>query len=112
MAVDAEVIGSVVIVGLTLSLVFSWFLYKGWGYRKRAQLVRGTPTETPATARPGDSVALTGTIHGRGESVTAPISGEDGVLAVWTRDVGHFLRGPLLEGGSARLADCRIRCRD
>lgn len=70
------------VVGLTMTLVCLWPMYKGWQRRRRYQLVRDTPTETPETAGHGDTVLLTGVARGTGD-VTAPVSGDEALLATW-----------------------------
>ncbi|QPV61837.1 hypothetical protein I7X12_13895 [Halosimplex litoreum] len=89
MRIDAEAVGSALLVGLTLTLSCSWFLYRGWRFRRRARRVRETPSETLATARPGDTVVVTGTASGRDGAVTGPLSGERGVLAAWLVEEWH-----------------------
>jgi hypothetical protein len=89
MRIDAEAVGSALLVGLTLTVLCSWFLYRGWRFRRRARRIRETPSETLATAAPGDTVVVTGTASGRDGVVTGPLSGERGVLAAWLIEEWH-----------------------
>lgn len=84
MSSGLEPVGAVLIVGLTMTVVCAWPMYKGWQRRSRYHLVRDTPTKTPETAAIGDTVLLTGTTRGKGEQVTAPLSGGDALLAAWS----------------------------
>jgi len=83
--VSGDVIGAALMVALTMSLVCSWPMYKGWKRRERYELVRDTPEATPATARAGDTVLLSGPVRSA-DGVTGPVSGERGALAAWSLD--------------------------
>jgi hypothetical protein len=89
MRIDPDAVGSALLVGFTLTVLCSWFLYRGWRFRRRARRIRETPSESLATTRPGDSVVVTGTASARGDAVTGPISGERGVLAAWLIEEWH-----------------------
>lgn len=84
MASGMDGIGAVLIVGLTMTVLCAWPMYKGWQRRARYHLVRDTPTETPETATTGDTILLTGTARGGDSQIVAPLSGDDALLAAWS----------------------------
>ncbi|GAB3681054.1 hypothetical protein GCM10028857_04690 [Salinarchaeum chitinilyticum] len=84
MAIGLEGIGAVLSVGVAMTVAGAWPLYKGWRRRDRYRLVRDAPTETPATTTINETVLLTGTATKRDGTVTAPLSGDDALLATWS----------------------------
>jgi len=114
MRIDAEAVGSALLVGLTLTVLCSWFLYRGWQFRRRARRLRESRSGTLATARPGDTVVVTGTASGRDGVVTGPLSGERGVLAAWLIEEWHnvFSRFWSSEARGVRTASFEVETDD
>ena len=108
---SGEALGAAIMVGLVMTMAFSWPAYKGWQCRERYNLVRKTPTATPATARAGETVVVSGNAESA-ERVAGPVSGEDGVLAAWTidewQDESHQLKYWSAEARGLRHPRLRI----
>ena len=70
------------VAGLLL-LGGSPLLMRGLKHRARYLRFSETPVVPPATATPGETALLVGTVHAGDESVTAPLSNQRAVLATW-----------------------------
>lgn len=112
MAIGAGVVGAVLSVGVAMTVAGAWPLYKGWQRRGRYQLVKDTPTASPATATTGETVLLTGTATPHGSPVSAPLSGVDAALATWSirewQDENLDMKYWTEEGSGLRSATIRI----
>ncbi|MGB9985499.1 GIDE domain-containing protein [Salarchaeum japonicum] len=79
----ANAVGSTALVFGVLMLLASPFVYRGWQNRATYQAYAALPAQQPADATPGETVMITGWLADTDRSVTAPVHGEECLVALW-----------------------------